>query len=1036
MDNNSTSNKPGNYINALPYLSILPLTEQCLDFHLMNKVETGLPDRVVEQLLLDASTVHIPISLQVQKSNPALSLLQAKALQKTFEDFQQQKGSLSLGYPIVLMDDAKLGRAVAAPLFLWKIELVEDEDDADQWVLHPLHQNKGHLNPILKNYLEARFELDWEKKIGLIDLVDKKVVLETCQKLADNFQLGFNPAPAIQACPLPDAIPQNIILQSVILGSFEPITAEAAKKLPKNLKAKERKEWKTKVAALTSNSAQDELIGTIFNGHNVVVEGVSGTGKTHIIASILPSLLADKGSALVVSPSSASFNDIQHHLEQMGIKNIGILNLQDEFLDKDRLISYLEQLPKRVRSTTTFDNDIYSKLLNKHLRLRQQLEKSYDALQGSSIYSWNWAELVGQCLFHHQKSDKQILGRYLDNKHFDFSAKEHYIIHRELGEHYVYYNKIDALKHTLNALHGRFFDENSNLDYTKEEAKTSINLYRYKTNSLYQSFLVFVGDYSAHLYFEYQDFVDNIEQQIDKIENDLHLYNELYGEAFDKQSSFQNAKLKLLSMFSKHHQDIKTAKEQLLEDFNNLKKYYENHAHFKADFPNIEASYKLADIEAELETFRKKMQDWAATIPNLVESKTAKLSDKSPFPKHFQEQYQDLEKWLAKLLQQINDAQILRKNFTVPKGTIAEKSDFLLTLLLQFQKLELDWRDMDDYYWWRKSWLSIDSKTQKVVQALVQAGTQDWVSGFQSWFFHQILKQQYSIHLPVGTNQETLPFEAYIQNLAEVQKHISKKADLLTKDRQNEQIKRLKREKDLTLTNASPIFKNKKLQDILQWLGLEHLGEFFPIVLASPTMAQQLLGLKVANFDVVIVDNAHDLPAKIGIDLLKLGNQGIVLGQPLEDENSESLLQWTLDQKGRRYQFLEQTHSKGVRDRNRTSKADISEPNTFILALGSYLKEYVAEERLQYNKSVEGILVDMVVTPLYAGQPPLAILCDGGMLNQGKFDFQLANDKAHILKQEGYAIQYAWSVLWWKNSHQALQPLLAFVIDWDRKFRL
>lgn len=1030
-----TTTKLPNYISALPYLSILPITEQCLDFSIIDRVQTALSEKILHELLGTTTNVAVSIPLGIDKTTTSAQIGQQKALQKTFESFQLQKDSLSIGYPIVLMDDDQLGRPIAAPLFLWKVELNIAPNSNMDWNFVALDDNKGYLNPILKNYLEARFELDWEQKIGLIDIVDAKVVQETCLALSEVFNLTYTAEHTIEACPSPDEIPENVILNAMILGSFEPITLKEAKKLPKNLKPRERKQWKTKVAALPSNSAQDELIGTIFDGHHVVAEGISNTGKTHIIASVLPSLLVDKGAALIISPQSASFKEIQHHLELLDIKNIGILTLQDEVLDKERLIDYLEKLPKRTRKLTSFDNVTYSKQLDKHMRLRKQFEMAYDSLHHATINSWNWAELVGQCLSYHKKSDKQILGRFLDNKSFDFSSKEHYMISRELGEHYVHYHKIDALKHPLNALHGRFFNGESSIETTRNEAKTGLNIYRYKVNNLYQSFLIFTGNYAEYLKFEYQDFVDHMILQIDKIEQDLHLYNELYGEAFDKQSSFQNAKLKLLSMFSRRHQEIRAAKEQLLQDYQQLQLSYEKATYFDTDFPDIKEEAKLADIEVKLEKVRHQLEKWALDIPTRVDQQIAELSIESTLPTSFQEQQKALEEALVNLVEQINQAELLRKEIDLPQGKVAEKEASIFKILLQFQKLENEWRDIDAYYQWRRSWLSISGKTQKVVQALVNAGTQDWLAGFHSWFYHQILAQQYSVALPTGNSTQSLPFETYLHTLQDIQKRISQKANIVTKERQGKQIKRIKKEKDLTLTNARPIFRNKKIKDLLQWIGLEHLGEVFPIVLATPKMAQQLLGLKISAFDLVIVDNAHDLPAQMGTDLLKLGNQRIVLGRPLENEQTTntSLLEWMLQQKGRRYQFLENTHSKDSAQLDRLHKVDLKTPNSFQMVLVSYLKEYIEEQRLSYNQSVQGVLVDVVVAPKHSGQAPIAIVCDAGLLHQAKYDFQLAVDKARILTQESYQIHYIWSVDWWKDSNKALESLLAAIIKWDKQ---
>lgn len=1037
MENQEKATKPSNYVNALPYLSVLPITEQCLDFFIIDKIEKGLAKKTL-QLFLSKEEINEPLLLDLTKAKgmPLSEIEQRKALHKSFEDFQAQKESLSIGYPLFLMDDSKLGKPIAAPLFLWKVELNLLEGSRNTWIITKNTDTKGYLNPILKNYLEARFELDWEKKIGLVNIIDNQVVDEVCQKLSSELQIEYLPFDKVVSCPRPDETPHNKILNSIILGTFEPISLKDAQKLPQNLQTRERKQWTTKVASLASNSNQDDLIGAVFDGHQILVEGKSNTGKTHVIASILPSLLIDRGATLIISSQPSAFNDIQYHLGNLGLKDVGILNLQDEVLDKERLIEYLEKLPARVRTMAALDQVEYSKKIDQHHRYRLLLEKAYDSLQQPSIHSWNWPELLGQCLLHHQKSDKQILSRFLDNKLFEFTEKEEQLICNELAEHYRYYHQIDALKHGLNALHGRFFINEMDLEKSKEASKIGVNLYRHKVNRLYQEYLVFGGDYAESIKFDYLDFVASMEQQINKIKDDLHLYNNLYGENFDKQSSFQNAKLKLLSLFSQKHQDIRLAKERLLEDYKKLKETYEAAVYFKTDFPQIEAESKLADVEEKLETLRTGLQEWVLTIPKLVADKTVDLSDETDYPQAFQERYDDLEKDLEKLINQLNKDQVIRKEIVLAQNKLSEKESFLLNLLLQFQKLENEWRDFDDYYRWRKSWLLIDVRTQKVVQALVNTGTYDWLSGFKSWFYHQILGQQYSIDLPKKSTNESLEFDAYLENLLEVQKYISRKADMVTKLRQSEQIRRIKKEKDLTLTNVVPIFKNKKIQDILIWLGLENIGDFFPIVLASPAMAKQLVGLKTAAFDIVFIDDAQDILSKTGTDLLKLGNQQIVLGQAsslILKEKEETLMDWMSKQQNRRYYHLEHTHSKSNEKEPSSNRLSNLEPNTFQKAVVAFLKEYIPEERFQLNKTIEGKVIDLVINPKYLGQPPIAVIFDAGMLNQAKYDFQLAVDKIKILKRENYLIQYIWSVNWWKNNENAMQPLLAYILDWDKK---
>ncbi len=223
----------------------------------------------------------------------------------------------------------------------------------------------------------------------------------------------------------------------------------------------------------------------------------------------------------------------------------------------------------------------------------------------------------------------------------------------------------------------------------------------------------------------------------------------------------------------------------------------------------------------------------------------------------------------------------------------------------------------------------------------------------------------------------------------------------------------------------------------MEWIGLEHIGQVFPVVFASPEMAAQLVGAKIAAFDWVVLDNAHDLPQQLGVQILQLGNQQLVFGRPLEAEAprlDSNALAWMLEQKGRQHLQFNRVHSKDSAAPARLDSSQTPDTHAFHQLLQQTLAPYIEAKRLEFQVSVEGVLVDLLVQPLAPQMGKgLAVIIDGGLLHQAPYDFQLAVQRQQILKQQGYSLYYLWSVDWWQDDQQAVEQLLAQILAFDQQ---
>ena len=601
----------------------------------------------------------------------------------------------------------------------------------------------------------------------------------------------------------------------------------------------------------------------------------------------------------------------------------------------------------------------------------------------------------------------------------------------ELKTHFSHYQKVETLRHAFNKLHRRYFEANTLMEESKDAVREKLHLFKYRVQSAYHRMLLFTDNYASFLKFKHLDFVVEIKQHIRKINASIELYNDLYGSDFDKQSSLQNARLKLLSVFSKRHQEIIDAKNNLLAQYKGLADCYKKQQLFVTKLPAIAKESKLQDIKNKLAQFQIELELWEAKVPAFVEKEVRQFSSATLLPDRLKHERETLLDGLDELVETINTAVFLREPLSLDTNhKLVDLEKFVFSLLQEFQLLENEWKDFDVYHSWRQDWLKRSDQAQQIIQALVKTSAKDWETAFLSWFYYNLLEQYYSAELP----NKSLPFGNYLVHLKDLQLLVNQKAMHRSVQRQKAVNKRLKTEKDAVLSKAAQFFEGKSLQEIIHWLGIDRLTELFPVIIATPAQAKTLLNAKAAIADIVFIENADQLDQEEYMEILKLGNQLCMLGAG-ETASHDSLFDWLFGQ--RVAKFKPQINTKVIEE-EATGFDLYNQLNDFQLettlpdAIKALLAQYIDKERILINVRVENALVDLLILPKDAQHSPVAILCDAGLIHQPYYDFNASSIKARTLRTRHYPLIQIWSVHWWQNSEQAFQKLLAQVLQYEQ----
>lgn len=1011
------------FLNALPYLNVLPLGDQKLDLWALNSIGSELPVQLIAKLLKQES-FNIGINLSIFKKQSKSTQQTLKALQESFRSFTKSSEPIAVGYPLVILEDAALGRSIAAPLFIWELDLHEAEDGKQEhWMLHYDNRLSLKYNEILKNYLITRFDLDWEELMGEPRNLKTKQLLSALNRLAAAIQIDKPDIPKLFPCPsesYPAAF-SNGILWAGMIGRMEP-EKEDIVELPLSLQPRTRRTWFTRVGGLSLDSAQNAAVDAFFNSEDLLLVGEENSGKTRTVAALLPSVLADNGSCLIISQEAYTLQKLTQFLEISGLGSIGILALQDEALDKNNFLEMLSELPNACKKLPKLDEQRYSLLLHQHHQWSNQLSSAYRAMQQEILKDSDWTNTVGEFMHYHHIDGKQFLSRLLDTTDFDWSETEYRYLLQQIAENEPLFDKIHDLHHPLTALQDDIFlqlDETAATEKVTNEIKVNTRLLR----DLYRNYTTFIDEYSDDLRFHYENHIKDLKQRLQLILRNLKVYQDVYGNSFDFIDSFSNTRLRILSVFSKKHQQILAAKEQIYTAYDELKTLYESKHYFEYNLPAIRQHINLSDITEDLMGFEKAADEWFQKIPKIVKQKVKELNSKIPIKPNQKRKLEELESQVDAYFVQLYNRHLLEKDFKIKSYKSIERETYLRNLLETLTRIEDSLSQFSNFYQWRRHWLSMESKCRKVIESLIAVRPSGWQTAFKSWYLYHYLDKQYKLALP----DRELPFSEFLVVQKELKGLLSSNSLLVTRERQQEQIRILRKERALQLSQVKAKFNMLTLSEIIAHIGIEAVLEFFPIVFVTPAMANQIFAHKVPLFDTVILEDAQYIDPKLGRRLARLGAQKVVTGDSkkagkhyLSDvQNSPTFTIFELN--GR--------YSKDAKTIQLPQINTINIPHQFRKALFELLSDYIRPERLEVGvKLADGNEIDLVIKAEKPTDSPIAIVIDGSLKALDQYDYEQALAKTESIKKEGYNIYPVWSLDWWKNPDKSVQNLVAFIL--------
>ncbi len=861
------------------YLNALPLGDDKLD---MFNVFNGIYPQMTKwtELFYNQKAFETDIHAEFHNSEAFRQFyFESKNIQRTRG--QQQFG---FGYPFVF--DTGTEGAIAAPLFIWYLNIKPHPTRRDSWVLSFDENSSVAVNEYLIEHFRQKQKLDLADHLGTYiqnppftyvgfqafckdlaqqlnyDVLTLNASITQCPSAKYARELGVKGnigwCGALGFFPHPDGSLQETETESIDFQNFT-WTAEHAHEF----------------AVLPEDIYQRTALRTVLRNKITVIEGGHGTGKTHLAANILLNALSNGQKTAIVANDLASLMQIQNELVNLGLGNLTFL-LKDIYQDKNLLLDVLrkEQSGKSVDFKDEEDFKIALKQARRHLA---KSDDTHHTLGQPIFGDENFAEVVGHYMASQKKAGRELLANHLNAADYSFTKEEYTRLRAEIERSEQLYKEVNTLKHPLSNLNPLAFSGEKSTE-NGPALKEKIALFIEKFEALHKRHIAVYDAYSQKLMNHYESYFVQQREQMRHLKEAYSDYEFQYGNAFKSFNVFRMSGLYATSFFSSRSKNILSAKDEALTRYDELAKTYETRTHFNHDILNVKDRKDFDKLKQNVDTFESLLRGWRTALPKTVQEELQRLNSKTAhyFDKPLAEDILQLETDLDALLVEVNEAKIYAEPIGHKMLTLPKRMLFIEETIEKLEETQLNMRDFDTFYAWQSFWVTLPNNGHRLIAALTKVKPENWTATFDSWYFHNTLVAHYQ--------SDTLGNDALMNDMNEVEDRVRKYMPLqiakMWNERKKAAVKEMK-EKDpdgykLFFSSKNvKLAKSKYLKDILRGT-IQTLTEVFPVFLVTPQVATQIIEAEGKEFDLVIFDNAQSIDAEQVVPILR-NTEGVVV---------------------------------------------------------------------------------------------------------------------------------------------------------------
>lgn len=868
----------------IEWLQTMPAGPDLADIFELN--EDSFPFKIIREILAGK-----PFSLPVEAHFPTSQWLNHFNWESKNRERVFGQKTFGFGYPYVFFNVKKDGSLpVAAPLFFWQLSIESDPFKPDNWTLQRTDNQYVVPNFPLLNLIKKELEIDLvEQAQNLADsvLTGEKLGAFAAQ-VCDVFGLTDGGLP-LGLIPFPEAeatesmVKHGVLQWSGVIGilpasSRRTVALEDGKDLQIAYEGDVEKNGHG-FGMLGVDSSQRAAMLAARSRPLSVVEGASGTGKTQTLANMVINALSNGHKCLVVSQSVNALKRTQNFLLQGKFGDLSFI-LRDSRADLPVLIDILRASADNARHEKSWDSDGFKLVLTQALRAQSKLDETHQALNTPIFDGLGWSEIVGKYLRANRLEGKEMLLSQISPADFEFNEKEYYQIVVAIAKAQELLHLAGNLRHPLSLLKNEVFLERTS-EKGQEFGQQWATLMLDKARELHHRFLIKSNEYAESLTEHYENHYLELAGLVAQIRDGVEDGVNSFGPDFEKPASVTE---KLYGVFSEKYREMVGQKEKIGTAWEELKKAFSARKYFDFEFPTrLEAGNikKISEVTAD---FEASLRNWRRKTAGNVRNEIGRLSAKSTlFELDFRLQIEDLENALDQFVEEFNGSMVFEEKIGHQMLTIPKRQEFLEGVIDKLETVRAGLKDWPDFFVWQKFWLTLSEPARKTLRALIKIKPKNWPAAFESWYLHHLLQHEYTSNL----TWEQPTVDALTAAREKLFDLMPVQISALWQTRKAKVLKKLKSE-------SSEAFKNwfgKNNRESLGKLDLaalfsqnfEAITETLPVLLATPGVALDVVQAAEGAFDVVFIDEAHNITVQEGLALLKMGKKSIVFGDSKQD---------------------------------------------------------------------------------------------------------------------------------------------------------
>lgn len=860
---------------ALEWLNAQPAPPMRAD---LCALSDDLAIRLIHELLDNR-----PFDLPVQANPPAGDWInhfyfEARNREKVFGT-----KNLGIGYPFLI---AKIGgQEVSAPLFVWQVSLEPSQQHADQWQVQRGEQHSLTPNYPFFHLLDALYHSDFSQTAQRM-VEGKRISVEAFGNLCEAVRQRLGLAE--------DGLPLSIqpferwegergsgrLLWSAVAGIFPTLPRtqvtqppSVAPNLPSDSGA-----WAHSFTLLPLDPSQRSALESVQRNALTVVEGASGSGKTYLISAIAMNALSNGKKCLVVSKSINSLRRAQKFLLEKGV---GDLSFVVRELEGDKLmLADMLRVSADAKSKSGHNPELFKTVLNKTQREQGKLDNAWQIIHQPFFGELNFTETVGRFLRANRTEGKDLLLSQLNPSDFSFNIQEFESIVAAIYASEPLFRRFPTLHHPLNRLSHNVFN-----DHDKEKGRSwtenTVRTLLAKATALHHRYIGKTNDYDEGLHDHFEQYYSDLALYVKRIQNGLEDGVMRFGPDFEKPIS--NAE-KLYGVFSDKYKELVAAKERIGEIFDEMRRAHGMRRYFEFDFPAQFDPRNIRKISELTKDFDAALKMWRRRVPAVVREDVRRLNAKSVHPElDFKEQIRDLETALDSFVEEFNASGLYQDALKHEMLTVPKRQEFLEYVIARLEDTQFYLRDFDDFYIWQKHWLSLEPSAQKTVRALCKIKPKQWQAAFESWYLHHLLQNQFRPEMQ--WDEDTLDNASACSR--ELRQMLPAQISVLWHERKNKALRDMKSSFSSDYKNwfgkdNRKLSANMRAEELFQ-KHIWPLTETLPVLLTTPEVALDVVQLSKMQFDVVLVDEAHNIPKQECYHLFDMAKHFVVFGDERQD---------------------------------------------------------------------------------------------------------------------------------------------------------